>query len=644
MSTMPAGAMRLQSRYTNSIRHGRDTSFWRPSLRKPTRGGAKIFLNRALSNGMADQWTSQAIRREMCGAGRRRNPLLVCQAIEGPDGDDQASEDESEQKKINNQTEQASENGEGRQSKRRGRREKKEVAQEPLTFDDLNPISMGRKSRAVFDDVWTQLQRIGGPSRTTIAETFDDLPETFDSPQASETTVLVVGATGRVGKVLVRKLLLRGYKVKALVRRRSTTEESEALEAIPQSVEVIEGDLGDYKACRKAVETVDKVIFCAAARSTLTADLNRVDADGVGMLVRAIQDVRNAEARREGSLARSAKVEIADFKNVDCQEAWDIDHVGPPSEDLEKTGFYAERRRKALGQARDTANAIISEDDFLVFEGAVYSRDGYATVSAMLDDDLRSSIASCDGFVMRLLGDQQTYSLVVETEDGRSFSSRFKTGVGFSTIRLPFSLFTPETMAEDVVETVLEPREIVKMSIKFEPKMKAFDQLTLPGQDIYDSAANRFNLQIDWIKALPGGIETDFVLVSCGGAQRSEWGFDPSVREKVVTSKRKGESLLRSSGLGYTIVRPGALVEEAGGYRALVFDQGNRITQPVACADVADVCLKSLHDPLARNKTFEVCWEYTPEEGLENYELVAHLPDKANNYLSPALATLQSNT
>lgn len=66
--------------------------------------------------------------------------------------------------------------------------------------------------------------------------------------------------------------------------------------------------------------------------------------------------------------------------------------------------------------------------------------------------------------------------------------------------------------------------------------------------------------------------------------------------------------------------------------------------QGIACADVADVCLKALHDPLGRNKTFEVCWEYTPEAGLEAYELVAHLPDKANNYLSPALATLQKNT
>lgn len=36
--------------------------------------------------------------------------------------------------------------------------------------------------------------------------------------------------------------------------------------------------------------------------------------------------------------------------------------------------------------------------------------------------------------------------------------------------------------------------------------------------------------------------------------------------------------------------------------------QGNRITQGISCADVADVCLKALHNPEARNKTFEVGW------------------------------------
>lgn len=517
---------------------------------------------------------------------------------------------------------------------------------ENITLDDLNPISMGKRSRKMFDDVWSQLQKIGGPSRGSVDFTAAmDLPEVFDSPQATVTTVLVIGATGRVGKVLVRKLLLRGYAVKALVRRRTaqTEDEEDVMDSIPRSVEVIEGDLGDYKACRNAVDGVDKVIFCAAARSTLTADLNRVDADGVAMIARALQDSRNALARKSGELAPSAKPSIADFGKSDDQEAWDIMHVGPDEEDLEGSGYYAQNRRKALSMARDSADALINDDDHLVFSGAVYSRNAYAIVGADLDDTTQSAIASSDGLVMRILGDGQTYSALLETEDGRVFAYKIKTGSGFATVRIPWTLFAPEVISDDdLSENILEPREIAAIGIKFEPSRKSLGPVS--GQGMYDNAENRFNLEIDWIKALPGGVETDFILVSCGGAQRSDWGFDESVRDRVVAAKRKGESSLRSSGLGYTIVRPGALVEEAGGYKALVFDQGNRITQPVACADVADVCLKALHDPLARNKTFEVCWEYTPEQGLENYELVAHLPDKANNYLSPALESLQSNT
>lgn len=44
--------------------------------------------------------------------------------------------------------------------------------------------------------------------------------------------------------------------------------------------------------------------------------------------------------------------------------------------------------------------------------------------------------------------------------------------------------------------------------------------------------------------------------------------------DKLVAAKRQGEAALRNSGLGYTVVRPGPLMEEAGGYKALVFDQG----------------------------------------------------------------------
>lgn len=61
---------------------------------------------------------------------------------------------------------------------------------------------------------------------------------------------------GRVGRVLVRKLLLRGYKVKALAREHSGAENGKPL---PPAVEVVVGDVGDEAACLRAVQGVDKV-------------------------------------------------------------------------------------------------------------------------------------------------------------------------------------------------------------------------------------------------------------------------------------------------------------------------------------------------------------------------------------------------
>lgn len=59
---------------------------------------------------------------------------------------------------------------------------------------------------------------------------------------------------------------------------------------------------------------------------------------------------------------------------------------------------------------------------------------------------------------------------------------------------------------------------------------------------------------------------------------------------------------------------------------------------------MADVCLKALHDEAARNKTFEVCHEYAAASENNKFELVAHLPDKANSYLTPALSSLERET
>ncbi|KAL4853981.1 Glutamate-1-semialdehyde 2 [Chlorella vulgaris] len=552
----------------------------------------------------------------------------------------------------------------------RRRRAKPTKPDEPfsIAIDDLNPVTMGRKSREVFDDVWTQLQRIGNPARSNQASdgltSFVGAGE-FESPDAASTTVLVTGATGRVGRVLVRKLLLRGYKVRALVRQRDSSGAASggadsATEAIPQSAELVFGDVGDYKACRRAVEGVDKVICCSGARSTITADLSRVEEQGVSNLAAAFMDAQNSCARREGRLASVAKREVVDFKHERYHDAWDIRTVGKPVEEVNASEKAGKGRRRAAerARARDVAECYINEDDNLVFEGAVYSRGGMAEVGAQLQLPPSQTLHGCEGVVLRTRADEHAYTCVLRTSSGGQYGAKFNTRPGYNTIRLPFNAFRPASTDGVPLQpgniAMLEARwagamschqamflckgDIEYVGIRFEPRMKLLEEVTQPGQSMFDQSTNRFKLEVDWIKALPGGAETNFVLVSCAGTHRPD--LEESQREKVVAYKRKGETALRNSGLGYTIVRPGPLVEEAGGYKALVFDQGNRISQGISCADVADVCLKALHNPEARNKTFEVCFEYQPEEGLEFYELISHLPDKSNSYLTPALAVM----
>lgn len=118
---------------------------------------------------------------------------------------------------------------------------------------------------------------------------------------------------------------------------------------------------------------------------------------------------------------------------------------------------------------------------------------------------------------------------------------------------------------------------------------------------------NSFAFELDWLKLQPTQAEPAFVLVSCAGVNRFRQGSDEAaLLDRKTSAKRRGEQLLRNSGVAYTIVRPGPLLEEPGGYRAMVFDQGNRISQGIGFADVADVCLRALHSTEAVNKCFEV--------------------------------------
>ncbi|TVU07702.1 hypothetical protein EJB05_41068, partial [Eragrostis curvula] len=500
------------------------------------------------------------------------------------------------------------------------------------SLDDVivNPVGLGRRSRQVFDEVWRKFSRLGqiaSASSTALAEEEQAVlirggPMCeFTVPGAQDTTVLVVGATSRIGRIVVRKLMLRGYNVKALVRR----NDPEVIDMLPRSVDIVVGDVGDPSTVKAAVSGCSKVIYCATARSTITGDLNRVDNQGVRNASKAFQDYYNELAQLRAGKSSKSKLLIAKFKSAKSLNGWE----------MRQGSYFPNTFASSFDEGVD-ASFEFTENRQAVFSGFVFTRGGYVEISKRLSLPLGSTLDRYDGLLLSVGGNGRSYVVILETgpladtSQSKKYFARMTTKVGFCRVRVPFSAFRPVNPQDPP----LDPFLVHTLTIRFEPKRQR------PGDGSQNASDPRnFELILEYIKALPTGQETDFILVSCAGS-----GIEPNRREQVLKAKKAGEDALRRSGLGYTIIRPGPLQEEPGGQRALIFDQGNRISQGISCADVADICVKALHDSTARNKSFDVCYEYVADHGAELYELVAHLPDKANNYLTPALSVLEKNT
>ncbi|KAG7017974.1 hypothetical protein SDJN02_19840, partial [Cucurbita argyrosperma subsp. argyrosperma] len=457
--------------------------------------------------------------------------------------------------------------------------------QPKITLDDVNPVGLGRKSRQLFDEMWRKFSGLGQISRTTRMDDKEALDALliregpmceFAIPGAQNTTVLVVGATSRIGRIVVRKLMLRGYSVKVLLLLFLCDE--------IMFVDVIFIGPSIYPYAKQAL-------------------VRKADDDVVDVLPRSVEivigdDYNNKLAQLRAGKSSKSKLLLAKFKSEESLNGWEV-----------RQGTYFQDVVAAKYDGGMDAKFEYTETGEAVFSGYVFTRGGYVELSTKLSLPLGSTLDRYEGLILSVGGNGRSYVLILEagpsadTTQSKLYFSRFSTKAGFCRVRIPFSSFRP--VKPD--DPPLDPFLVHTLTIRFEPRRQR--AVEGPAAGVKQQDLRSFELILEYIKALPAG-----------------------------------EDSLRRSGLGYTIIRPGPLKEEPGGQRALIFDQGNRITQAISCADVADICVKALHDSTARNKSFDVCYEYIAEQGRELYELVAHLPDKANNYLTPALSVLEKNT
>lgn len=103
--------------------------------------------------------------------------------------------------------------------------------------------------------------------------------------------------------------------------------------------------------------------------------------------------------------------------------------------------------------------------------------------------------------------------------------------------------------------------------------------------------------------------------------------------------RERAEHEIRGSGLEYTIIRAGILLNRPGGQRALVVTQHPlplSIRYRIARADVADVFVAALNHPRAVRSTFEVVWGDGPPRDSLPRLLDQLKPDAPAESHSPA--------
>lgn len=154
----------------------------------------------------------------------------------------------------------------------------------------------------------------------------------------------------------------------------------------------------------------------------------------------------------------------------------------------------------------------------------------------------------------------------------------------------------------------------------------------LLGEEVVDGAGvvNLVNA------AVAADVET-FVLESSLGVGDSRDKAPLGLRLvlwRYLTAKNRAEAWLRSSGLTYTIFRPGRLTDDPASEEVLVGEGGATVAGAISRDDVARLMVAALSTPEASNRTFEVVehgrtqgstrglvdvdWQFPPEPEAES--------------------------
>jgi uncharacterized protein YbjT (DUF2867 family) len=89
------------------------------------------------------------------------------------------------------------------------------------------------------------------------------------------------------------------------------------------------------------------------------------------------------------------------------------------------------------------------------------------------------------------------------------------------------------------------------------------------------------------------------------------------LKRNTLVWRRRVEDAIRTSGLDYSIIRVGFLVDRPAGQRAIALGRGNlplSWRHRIARGDVADAFVEALQHPHASRQSFEIVWDRGPRQ------------------------------
>lgn len=122
------------------------------------------------------------------------------------------------------------------------------------------------------------------------------------------------------------------------------------------------------------------------------------------------------------------------------------------------------------------------------------------------------------------------------------------------------------------------------------------------------------------VNAAPKDLKRFVFVSSCGILRKTQFPFSILNAYGVLDAKEKGEAAIINSGLPYTIVRPGRLIDgpytsydlntllkaKTDGKSGVVVGKGDTLSGDTSRIDVAAACVECLNNSAAADKVFEI--------------------------------------